>query len=624
MSDEQGTVFLDGLRVTSQHLNHLEESAQQAVTDLRRVLGLAHVGYGFRIQVAADGQSATLTPGLGFTASGARVTLDEGATLTIPAGDGPFSVALTASTHDDPTTRVGDTGTIIYSDTAVSVAAGAPPGPDSLVVGTIARSAGSLTATQDGALFLAPANHGHSGGFYQDGAGIWRYDGPLLSQTNETAGPAGPPGPVGAAGPQGPAGPEGLAGPQGPAGATGPAGPAGPQGDAGPAGPQGSPGPAGPDGGTGPAGPIGFTGPAGNPGPAGPAGADGQTGPQGSPGATGPAGPAGADGQQGPAGGAGPAGPQGPAGPPGQTGPPGATGGTGAQGPAGATGATGPQGPPGLLWRGAWSAAAAYAVDDVVSDQGSSYVRIVAGSTATPPGTDSTNWQEVAAAGAAGSTGPPGQAGPQGTTGPAGPQGQPGEAGPPGPPGQTGPAGATGGTGAQGPAGATGATGSPGPPGPPGPQGPEAGLNLTTVKAVNWNPRTAIPFAEAVKTLSPLEIEFTAALGPGTPFLAGAMWVRLVPTATATVAAPTLSPVLALHGTTTIQNTLVIWQLADPTATVQNALRNGGLILVDLDCDYIVDANGADVSGSAGIMAGQQPPVRPGGIFRTWIQVSAG
>ena len=39
MSDEQGTVFVDGLRVTSQHLNHLEESAQQAVGDLRRVLG---------------------------------------------------------------------------------------------------------------------------------------------------------------------------------------------------------------------------------------------------------------------------------------------------------------------------------------------------------------------------------------------------------------------------------------------------------------------------------------------------------------------------------------------------------------------------------------------------------
>ena len=341
MSDEQGTFFLDGLRVTAQHLNHLEESAQQAVGDLRRVLGLAHIGYGFRIQVADDGQSATLSPGLGFTASGARVTLDEGAALTIPDGDGPFSVALAAGSHDDPTTRVGDTGTIIFSDTAVSVAADAPPGPDALVVGTIQRSDGNLAATQDETLFLAPSNHGHSGAFYQDGAGIWRFDGPLLTQTDTTAGPPGPPGPPGADGPQGPAGPQGDAGAQGLAGDTGPDGPAGPQGDAGPAGPQGDPGPTGPQGPPGDAGPIGFTGPPGDPGPAGPTGADGAQGPAGPQGDLGPQGPPGDTGPEGPAG------PQGDPGPVGPEGPAGAQGIDGPPGPPGPTGDAGPEGPPG-------------------------------------------------------------------------------------------------------------------------------------------------------------------------------------------------------------------------------------------------------------------------------------
>jgi hypothetical protein len=145
------------------------------------------------------------------------------------------------------------------------------------------------------------------------------------------------------------------------------------------------------------------------------------------------------------------------------------------------------------------------------------------------------------------------------------------------------------------------------------------------VRAVNWNPRTAVPIATALNVLSNLEIAFTAALGPTSPFLPGAMWVRLAPpTPAATVAAPTLAPILALHGTTQISNNLVIWKLADPPAAVQNALKNGGLIVVDLDCDYIVDANGADVSGSAAIMAGGKPPVRAGGIFRTWIPVLAG
>ena len=570
MSDEQGTFFLDGLRVTAQHLNHLEESAQEAVSDLRRVLGLAHIGYGFRIQVADDGQSATLTPGLGFTASGARVTLDEGAALTIPDGDGPFSVALTAGSHDDPTTRVGDTGTIIFADTVVSVAAEPPPDPDSLVVGTIQRSDGNLAATQDETLFLAPSNHGHSGAFYQDGAGIWRFDGPLLAQTDETAGPAGPPGPPGADGAQGPAGAQGDVGPQGPPGDTGPEGPAGPQGDPGPAGPQGDPGPDGPQGPAGDPGPIGFTGPPGDPGPAGPTGADG---------AQGPAGPQGDPGTQGPPGDTGPegpAGPQGDPGPPGPEGPAGAEGVDGPPGPPGPTGDPGPEGQPG------------------------------------PPG----------------QPGDPGPAGQPGPTGDAGPPGPPGEPGPTGDPGPAGPPGATGDAGPPGPPGQTGPPGDPGPqgaPGPQGPPGPEAGLNLTMIRAVNWNPRTVIPIATAIKLLSSLQFAFTAALGPATPFLPGAVWIRLVPpTPTATTAAPTLAPVLAIHGTTTISNNLVVWQLSDAAATVQTGLRLGGLILIDLDCDYIVDSTGADVSGSAGILAGQKPPVRPGGIFRTWIQVSAG
>jgi hypothetical protein len=145
------------------------------------------------------------------------------------------------------------------------------------------------------------------------------------------------------------------------------------------------------------------------------------------------------------------------------------------------------------------------------------------------------------------------------------------------------------------------------------------------IRAVNWNPRTAVPLATAIKTLTQLEIAFTAALGAESPFLPGAMWVRFVPpTPVATAAAPTLAPVLALHGTTAISGNLVIWKLADATATVQNSLKGGGLVLIDLDCDYVVDANGVDVSGSAAILASEKPPVRPGGIFRTWIQVTQG
>ena len=129
----------------------------------------------------------------------------------------------------------------------------------------------------------------------------------------------------------------------------------------------------------------------------------------------------------------------GPAGPPGATGPagpPGETGPTGPQGPAG------PAGPGSLNWRGAYDGSKSYAVDDAVSDDGSSWVataQVAAACQPTDPFCLSGNapgvnavWSLLAQKGAKGDTGAPGAAGPVGSAGPqgpAGPQGQPGASG---------------------------------------------------------------------------------------------------------------------------------------------------------------------------------------------------
>jgi hypothetical protein len=86
----------------------------------------------------------------------------------------------------------------------------------------------------------------------------------------------------------------------------------------------------------------------------------------------------------------------------------------------GATGATGPAGP-GFNWKGAWSAATAYVVNDTVSSAGSSYVCILANTNQTPP--NATYWNLVAAQGSTGPTGATGGAGPAGPTGSTGPTG---------------------------------------------------------------------------------------------------------------------------------------------------------------------------------------------------------
>jgi hypothetical protein len=134
----------------------------------------------------------------------------------------------------------------------------------------------------------------------------------------------------------------------------------------------------------------------------------------------------------------------GPAGPQGTQGPAGATGPQGSTGPTGATGNTGPQGSPGPTtnWRGPWVSVASYAINDVVSYQGSSYLAVAPSSNQAPPSAPWVLMAQVGAQGPTGTTGATGPQGPTGATGGVGPQGNPGP---------------TGATGPQGPAGTPGA-----------------------------------------------------------------------------------------------------------------------------------------------------------------------
>ena len=73
----------------------------------------------------------------------------------------------------------------------------------------------------------------------------------------------------------------------------------------------------------------------------------------------------------------------------GPTGPTGATGTTGPTGAQGSTGAAGAAGPAGLNWQGTWSGATAYALNNAVAYNGSSYIAIQAGTNHEPD----TSWR---------------------------------------------------------------------------------------------------------------------------------------------------------------------------------------------------------------------------------------
>ena len=78
----------------------LRARAEAAADDLRRVVGLGRVGFGFRIEVGED-QAVSLSPGLGFTSGGHPVRRDEGTAITLPADESTLVVALRAVSRDD-------------------------------------------------------------------------------------------------------------------------------------------------------------------------------------------------------------------------------------------------------------------------------------------------------------------------------------------------------------------------------------------------------------------------------------------------------------------------------------------------------------------------------------------
>jgi hypothetical protein len=137
----------------------------------------------------------------------------------------------------------------------------------------------------------------------------------------------------------------------------------------------------------------------------------------------------------------------GPQGPQGTQGPQGLTGATGAQGPTGPMGlpgVDGQQGPAGIngtsfIFRNAFDAEATYAVNDVVTYAGSTYVAIMKNQGGKTPDKNPSAWVLMAQAGATGATG---ATGPAGTTGAQGPVGPIGPQGTQGPQGAQGPAGA--------------------------------------------------------------------------------------------------------------------------------------------------------------------------------------
>jgi len=248
MTDDAHSQFVDGLRVTAEHLQHLQDRLRESVVDLRRTVGLGRIAWGLR--AALDNGAVTLTPGCAFSLNGIRLFVD--ASLNLGTPPLPARLVLRASNADKPALRVAGTPTVITQLTTAQMETddGSPVDDSALVIATIKDVDGTATLAQDEKLFVAAGDHSHSGTHFQDEQGRWHFDGTLISGAKGDKGDSGPAGPQGEKGDKGDKGDSGPAGPQGEKGDKGDQGIAGPKGDKGD---QGVPGPQGP---TGPPGPT--------------------------------------------------------------------------------------------------------------------------------------------------------------------------------------------------------------------------------------------------------------------------------------------------------------------------------------------------------------------------------
>jgi hypothetical protein len=571
MANDSRTQYLEGLRVTADHLQHTEDSLHEAVLDLRRSVGVGRVGWGLHVTLAS--KAVTIQPGVAFSPSGLRLNIDAATSLSVPADAGPWRVVLRATESDRESLRVGGEPTLINLVTTPAIVPDGDIGPDALAIAAVTKKGSKFELSENPAVFAAAGRHSHSGEFVQDEFGNWHYDGPKLAGE---MGPKGDPGPAGQPGEPGPAGVPGEKGERGERGDAGPIGPQGTEGSLGPEGQQGPSGAPGSSGSQGTQGPKGDTGDPGAP------GGKGDKGDLGTPGPKGDKGDAGASGEKGDKGDAGAPGTKG------VKGDPGAAGAKGDKGDAGAAGAKGDKGDAGAA--------------GAKGDKGD--------------------------AGAAGAKGDKGDAGAAGAKGD---KGDPGAAGTKG---DKGDAGAAGAKGDKGDAGAAGAKGDPGAVGAQGLPGAGLDKDWPFIKGVTWKHGTTTAAADAQNVLvAGLSIAFSQALA-GTiieqqpPVVE--VWFEselkaLLQVTTAAISAPSPGPIFVLHGSSKFVNkTQITWTPSDHVQHLQRTLTLGGKILIRIHCGHLFTDDKRPFSSALDAVTGVPTLHVPGGVFESWFFVKAG
>ena len=171
--DEASTRFLDGMRVATEHMRHLQQASIERALQLREALGIGKVCHGLKVE-PEDGGTVSVSPGLALDAFGRPIALDAPVTLALDVA----KALLVAAYELRSSGLVNGVPTLLANGAKVEARSAPPPYEDGAVpFAEVTRDEAGVHVVQKGEWYLPPLHHGHSGEFFADADGRWRYDG---------------------------------------------------------------------------------------------------------------------------------------------------------------------------------------------------------------------------------------------------------------------------------------------------------------------------------------------------------------------------------------------------------------------------------------------------------------
>jgi hypothetical protein len=159
----------DGLRVTTEHVDHFQASLHSAIQDIREILGLGVVHAGFGV-AATDAHIITVQPGLAFDLQKNRIVSDKPLQVEVSFDDQKDTAYVCAKYEQVEDGETEGRHTLVFDDCTILVRGSLPGAADNLVV------LAQITRLADGSLLVADLTSGE----------------PALSPAAEAAEPARP------------------------------------------------------------------------------------------------------------------------------------------------------------------------------------------------------------------------------------------------------------------------------------------------------------------------------------------------------------------------------------------------------------------------------------------------